>query len=89
MKSNKFAVLAAMLALLCASCCRDNFVKVVDGKFSGNGICPYLIGTNFWYGAILASDGEGGDIERLTSELDNLKASGITNLRILVGADCR
>lgn len=87
MKSNKFAILAAMVALLCASCCRVNFVKVVEGKFNGAGVFPYFIGTNFWYGTILASDGEGGDINRLTSELDNLKASGITNLRILVGAD--
>ena len=45
------------------------------------------IGTNFWYGAILGSEGEGGDRERLHKELDFLKSIGINNLRVLVGAD--
>ncbi len=40
-----------------------------------------------WYGPILASDTEAGDYERLTAELDSLKALGITNLRVLVGGD--
>lgn len=47
----------------------------------------YYVGTNFWYGPILASQGEGGNMERLTSELDSLKALGLTNLRVLVGGD--
>lgn len=47
----------------------------------------YFVGTNFWYGPILASDGPGGDMERLTAELDSLKELGITNLRVLAGAD--
>ena len=47
----------------------------------------YFIGTNFWYGVILASEGEGGDRERLHRELDTLRAMGVDNLRILVGAD--
>lgn len=47
----------------------------------------YFVGTNFWYGPILASEGEGGNYSRLTSELDSLKSIGITNLRVLLGAD--
>jgi len=47
----------------------------------------YFIGANFWYGVILASEGEGGDRERLHRELDALQAIGVNNLRILVGAD--
>lgn len=47
----------------------------------------YYVGTNFWYGAILASTGQGGDRERLTRELDAMQAVGINNLRVLVGAD--
>lgn len=47
----------------------------------------YFIGTNFWYGPILASDGQGGNKQRLNAELDRLKSLGIENLRILVGAD--
>lgn len=47
----------------------------------------YFVGTNFWYGPILASDGQGGNIHRLESELDRLKSIGVENLRILAGAD--
>jgi mannan endo-1,4-beta-mannosidase len=47
----------------------------------------YFIGTNFWYGAILGSEGQGGDRERLARELDCMQSLGINNLRILVGAD--
>lgn len=46
-----------------------------------------FVGTNFWYGAILGSEGEGGNRERLHKELDFLKSIGINNLRVLVGAD--
>ena len=47
----------------------------------------YFVGTNFWYGAILGSKGQGGDRERLIRELDFMNANGIDNLRILIGAD--
>lgn len=63
------------------------FVTVEDGQFVRNGEPYYFIGTNFWYGAILGSEGQGGDRERLAHELDSLKAIGIDNLRILVGSD--
>lgn len=63
------------------------FVRIENGEFMlGNE--PYrYVGTNFWYGAILASPGEGGDRARLEQELDSLQAIGIDNLRILVGGD--
>lgn len=47
----------------------------------------YYIGTNFWYGAILGSEGQGGNRKRLCKELDAMKKVGIDNLRILVGSD--
>ena len=47
----------------------------------------YYVGTNFWYGAILGSEGQGGDRKRLCRELDKMKSLGIDNLRILVGSD--
>ena len=65
----------------------DKFVKVVDGHFQRNGKPYYYVGTNFWYGAILGSEGRGGNRERLCQELDDMKAMGIDNLRILVGSD--
>ena len=63
------------------------FIQVKDGQFIRNGQPYYYIGANFWYGAILASEGTGGNRERLHQELDSLKAIGVDNLRILVGAD--
>lgn len=65
----------------------DPFVRVENGRFVRNGEPYYFVGANFWYGAILASEGEGGDRDRLTRELDALAACGVDNLRILVGAD--
>ena len=65
----------------------DKFVKVVDGHFQRNGKPYYYVGTNFWYGAILGSEGRGGNRELLCQELDDMKAMGIDNLRILVGSD--
>ena len=47
----------------------------------------YYVGTNFWYGAMLASEGQGGNRARLGKELDRMKEMGIDNLRILVGSD--
>ena len=63
------------------------FIQVKDGHFLRNGKPYYYVGTNFWYGAILGSEGQGGNRQRLLRELDNLKALGIDNLRILVGSD--
>lgn len=63
------------------------FVTLRDGNFYiGDSLYKY-VGTNFWYGAILASEGRGGNRELLTRELDLMQANGIDNLRILVGAD--
>lgn len=65
----------------------ETFVRAENGQFLLDGKPYYFIGTNFWYGPILASAGEGGDRERLARELDALADCGITNLRVLVGAD--
>lgn len=65
----------------------DGFVKVENGRFIRQGKPYYYIGANFWYGAILGSEGEGGNRERLCRELDSLKSLGVDNLRVLVGAD--
>ena len=81
------------LLLFCASFCLsaaaqpDKFVKVDNGRFIRDGKPYYFVGTNFWYGAILGSEGQGGDRERLVRELDLMKQMGIDNLRILVGSD--
>lgn len=66
---------------------KAQFVTQKDGQLFIGGKPYYFIGTNFWYGAILGSEGQGGNRERLHKELDFMKANGINNLRILVGAD--
>ena len=48
---------------------------------------PYrFIGANYWYGGLLATQGEAGKA-RLNKELDFLKKQGVTNLRVMVGAE--
>lgn len=77
-----------LIACDCAP--KDNsasFVKTNGRTFEIDGKPYYFIGTNFWYGAILGSKGEGGNRGRLLKELDYMDSLGINNLRILVGAD--
>ncbi len=87
----QFLLLTVLLFLLGACAPRPaehSFIKVnADGQFVRDGKPYYFVGANFWYGAILGSEGEGGNRERLHKELDFLKSIGINNLRVLVGAD--
>ena len=78
---------AGLSSLILLSCAKPGFVTVENGQFIRDGKPFTYIGTNFWYGPILASEGRGGDIDRLTRELDYLQAAGLRNLRVLVGAD--
>ena len=85
-------LLVFMTVILALVACTHNeapspFVKVVDGHFERTGKPYYYVGTNFWYGAILGSEGQGGNRQRLCQELDFMKEMGIDNLRILVGSD--
>ncbi len=79
--------LAAAMLCSCQTGEKPSFVKVEDGKFVCENYPSHFVGTNFWYGAILGSEGAGGDLARLEAELDTLKALGLTNLRVLVGGD--
>ena len=66
---------------------KADYVTARNGRFF-IGKKPYTyIGANLWYGAILASEGLGGNLPRLQAELDSLQAIGVNNLRILVGAE--
>lgn len=88
MKKAALFLLVFLLIISCGTSQSDNkFVYVKDGKFINQGKQYYFIGANFWYGAILSSDGIGGDTLRLKKELDFLKGAGINNLRVLVGSD--
>lgn len=84
---SKSCVVAFIMILPFLSGYGQGFVKQQNSRFEINGKPYYYVGTNFWYGAILASKGQGGDRIRLKRELDALKAKGINNLRVLVGGD--
>ena len=84
--------LIILLSFILGACtpklAEHSFIEVnADGQFIRDGKPYYYVGTNFWYGAILGSEGEGGNRERLHKELDFLKSIGVSNLRVLVGAD--
>lgn len=86
-------LLSVLLIIIFISCHKiDNapdpqFIRVENGEFMiGDSVYRY-IGTNFWYGAILGSTGQGGNRQRLIEELDLMQKIGISNLRVLVGAD--
>lgn len=68
----------------------DHYVTVGDdGNFYIGDSVYKFVGANFWYGAILGSEGQGGNRERLAKELDLMQANGIDNIRVLVGGDGR
>ena len=89
----KLATILLMAAVLLTGCTpkiaekASGFVECKDGGFVLDGKPYRYVGTNFWYGAILASEGQGGNRERLCRELDKLHELGLDNLRILVGSD--
>lgn len=60
----------------------DLFVEVEGNNFILNGEKYFFLGTNYWYGMNLGAP-QSGDLSRLQSELDDLKALGIRNLRIM------
>lgn len=63
------------------------FVQTNGTHFELNGKLYYYVGANFWCALNLASNGAGGNRARLLRELDNLKAKGINNLRIMAGTE--
>jgi mannan endo-1,4-beta-mannosidase len=65
---------------------QNNFVKVNGNRFTIGGKPYRYIGANYWYGGLLATNGVAGK-KRLITELDFLKAHGVTNLRVMVGAE--
>ncbi len=65
----------------------DEFVKVKDKEFVVSHHPYHFVGANFWQAMNLASRGPGGNRAQLLRELDNLKAKGITNLRISAASE--
>ena len=85
---HRFLAAFAILLLLSSNLAAQSpFVKVEGKQFVLDGKPYYYIGTNYWYGAIIASAESFGNRERLIRELDFMKSIGITNLRIQAGAE--
>lgn len=90
MSIRKIAFAFALTGLFFASLFAQKtpFVTVKDHQFFIGKNQYYFIGTNYWYGTLLGleKDRRKG-VERLRRELDFLKANGVTNLRIMAGAE--
>ena len=84
----KIAFKFLSIILFAATSCfaQQGFVKVNGSNFTINGKPYRYIGANYWYGGLLPTNGEAGK-KRLKTELDFLKKNGVTNLRIMVGAE--
>jgi mannan endo-1,4-beta-mannosidase len=65
----------------------SSFISVRNGRLTLNDRDYLYVGTNFWYGANLASTGPGGNRQRLLRELDRLHSLGIDNLRLQAGSE--
>lgn len=81
----KKSILLLIAIVFTTSCSSQKFITVKENQFIKDGKPYNFIGTNYWYGAMIGA--KNGNRERLLKELDELKANGITNLRILVGAE--
>ncbi len=89
MNIKKITFAFVLLALFSIGCFAESaFVKVKNHQFFIGDRPYYYIGTNYWYGTLLGleKDKKRG-VERLRKELDFLKANGVTNLRIMAGAE--
>lgn len=88
MISRAFVLLVTLFGAIGVFGQGPDFVSVKDHQFFLNKEPYYFIGTNYWYGPLLGleKDKRRG-IDRLRKELDFLKKSGVTNLRLLGGAE--
>lgn len=83
----KFCAAALMIGACgiveAAPAAKGDFVTVNKTHFARKGQAYYIVGANFWYGGYLGVAGGVGERARLLKELDNMKAIGINNLRVL------
>ncbi|MDE3212266.1 MAG: beta-mannosidase, partial [Bacteroidota bacterium] len=77
-----------LLLMLGSAYSQTPFVSVANGRFHREGHPYYFVGTNYWYGGLLAlGKNPVMGIERLRNELDFLKIHGIKNVRVLAGSE--
>src|SRR4051794_24298093 len=77
-----------ILILAAAVAARSPFVSVVGPRLYWHGRPYAFVGTNYWYGSLLPLEADKNrGIRRLREELDFLKKHGVTNLRLMAGAE--
>ena len=70
-----------------AKAAKADFVTTDGIHFKLKGQTYRYAGANIWYGAYLGADAAFGNRARLVRELDDLKALGIVNLRVLASSE--
>lgn len=65
---------------------KNEYVRVVNGNFLLKNKDYVFVGSNYWQGMNLGAP-KSGNQQRLTRELDELKAMGVTNLRVLAASE--
>ena len=87
-KLNYCLIFALLAAVLTVEAKPPSFVSVKDSHLYLDGRPYYFVGANYWYGSLLGleKDKKRG-LRRLRRELDFLKANGVTNLRLMAGAE--
>ncbi|WP_432221129.1 glycoside hydrolase 5 family protein [Flavobacterium sp. TMP13] len=86
MKNGLLKLSGLFLLSIMISCQAQEKITVKGTQFYKGDKQYAYIGTNYWYGSMLASK-KIGDRKRLLRELDLMQKNGIDNLRILVGAE--
>src|SRR4030095_15976537 len=84
----RYLSLAIVVAAACTHLFAQSFVSAKSGSFQLDNRPYYFVGTNYWYGSLLGLEKDKNrGVERLRKELDFLKANGVTNLRLMAGAE--
>lgn len=78
----------AFASTIAAAAQPPSFVTARGHQLFLDGKPYYFIGTNYWYGPLLGLEKDRRlGIDRLRKELDFLKRNGVTNLRLMAGAE--
>ncbi|MBV9240516.1 MAG: cellulase family glycosylhydrolase [Acidobacteria bacterium] len=77
-----------ILILAFTAWAQSSFVSIKDHQLYLHGKPYTFVGTNYWYGSLLPLEKDKNrGIDRLRHELDFLKKHGVTNLRLMAGAE--
>ncbi len=87
--TKRLSIIVVLLAgILSSNLMGQRFVSVTGNTFRMDGKAYYFVGANYWYGSLLGLEKDrkrGAD--RLRRELDFLRSQGVTNLRLMAGAE--